>query len=748
MSQISLPVATCIDTPIAKKRLGARARRRAQRLTANAGALFGNIASDCSTVSRKQRQSMDIYRYLPRDTVRITNTGFHNLTLPLYGLCNIPRVLSALEEQVLSFGTQFVLAPKYLCNTDIDRACDYFSRAIRIKYHFTCNPTTPRPYTALDKLIHKRSAWVPPDASIHIEGYLSHVRSSLHNCVTETMNAVNKRTRNYHKHTYYLSCMVSKLIRKGITSLRNDDSIVLKKSDKNLGVCVLPRVWYESQAMCHLTDNKTYVPLSTLPSITHVYDKLRAAIFGYDIPADVKDFLFSVETACIATGTAALPLSKFYLLPKIHKHPISTRPIVASIGSCTYNVSKYIDFILKPVMRTMCRILHSSVQLLRHLNTTSFPADCSLFTADVTSLYPSIDIEDGLRMIGVAIVQYNDTYKCSVNNVLVVALCRWVLTNNYICFGESHWLQIRGTAMGTPMAVVFANIYLAMLEADVFSLYYALFPPTEFDTILLYVRYIDDILAVVSSATQGAYLLQLLDHMHENIRLTHVVSNESVDFLDLTVCKGATFPHTSLLDVKPYQKPMNAYLYIPVFSHHNQSMFKGFIRSELRRYMLNSTCMTEYHNIRSLFRQRLLNRGYPPKYLDEMMEVVYDRSQLLFPPHVQCLYNSRFTASNPRPASFEAFESPICLSNAIDNTCNSVPIVFKLPFTPTVSKHVLGNILNYFAPSHTLQYEPWLRSVFEYRRHPIMCFTRTASVGDLLIQAKYAHDTGNMYGQQ
>ena len=54
--------------------------------------------------------------------------------------------------------------------------------------------------------------------------------------------------------------------------------------------------------------------------------------------------------------------------------------------------------------------------------------------------------------------------KITLVRYIYVELLEWVLTNNFIVFGDTYWLQIKGTAMGTPVAVTFANIYLGMLE--------------------------------------------------------------------------------------------------------------------------------------------------------------------------------------------------------------------------------------------------------------------------------------------
>lgn len=736
-----------IDSTASKKNRGKRPnanqRRTAGKRQRAEQEELDFLFSPLSTQTRKRKKNNNLLRYFPRDIMNMTNAGVHNLTLPEYALCDTPRPLSNLERIVLALGPQFIIYPPALTIPKIKDVYNNFERTLRNKYYFSSTPSNTSACTKLDKLTKLPSLFVPPRASTAVESYLTYVRTNLFRRRVIHSKNTYPNAKAYHsiKNKHYNACATRRIIVKTISQLLSDTSVVFKKSDKNLGLAVMPSIWYEQQAMSHLLDAATYSAVPTLPTVASVFDQLRTYTTKHAIPLQVINFIYHAELTCVLPLTTNIPLANFYLLPKIHKTPISTRPIVASIKAVTYNTSKYVDFVLQPVMRSFKQVLQSPVDLLRHLNITSFPANCCVCTADVTSLYPSIDIYDGLQKLSAALVLYNTNFKGDINVELIVCLCKWVLQNNYMSFGNTVWVQLCGTAMGTPLAVSFANIYLAMLEKDMFSMYYLVYPKTLEDSILLFVRFIDDILCVTQHRDHCNTVIDFLNSMHKNIRLTHTISNTTVDFLDLTIYKGSLFSsHSKLFDVKPYQKPMNAYLYIPPFSHHNPAVFKSFIQSEIRRYTRNSTDPTISKQLCLLLYGRLLARGYSATFLDDVMSVKYNRNDILFPREALLAYGTRYTQYYPRPAVLNAFNPPLIAVNSNQSVSSVSPLLFKVPYTPAYTNKLLADILKYDNYSaHSLLHDHMLHIPTSHH-HPIVCYQRTESIGDKLISAKYVYD--------
>jgi hypothetical protein len=88
------------------------------------------------------------------------------------------------------------------------------------------------------------------------------------------------------------------------------------------------------------------------------------------------------------------PLGYFYLLIKLHKLPISGRPVCSDCGSLPHALGRYVDEMLQPIVKDQALYFKNSVELKTDLEAISLPANASLFTYDAVAMYPSINTED------------------------------------------------------------------------------------------------------------------------------------------------------------------------------------------------------------------------------------------------------------------------------------------------------------------------------------------------------------------
>jgi hypothetical protein len=98
------------------------------------------------------------------------------------------------------------------------------------------------------------------------------------------------------------------------------------------------------------------------------------------------------------------------------------------------------------------------------------------------SLYPSIPLVEGLQAAAIFLRTH-----LPLEADFLISLLDFVLHNNYFFYGDTMYHQIRGTAMGTSVAVCFANIFVHSLEERMRTLH-----PFLFNLFRYYKRYIDD----------------------------------------------------------------------------------------------------------------------------------------------------------------------------------------------------------------------------------------------------------------
>ena len=86
-------------------------------------------------------------------------------------------------------------------------------------------------------------------------------------------------------------------------------------------------------------------------------------------------------------------------------------------------------------------------------------------------MYTNIPTNQALQVIA----EYLDKHKNEFSDIPITALLhalRIVMKNNIFTFGDTTWLQLSGTAMGTPPAPPYATLYYAIHEEiflDTFS---------------------------------------------------------------------------------------------------------------------------------------------------------------------------------------------------------------------------------------------------------------------------------------
>ena len=146
----------------------------------------------------------------------------------------------------------------------------------------------------------------------------------------------------------------------------------------------------------------------------------------------------------------------FYGLPKIHKYFNSflpLRPICSGINSCTAKISDFVDVFLRHAAQqnpSYVRDTSHFVSKIEHeVSQTTNPDNKFLVTMDVSSLCPNINHAEGISACEETLSNRKSPF---APTAVISNLLKLVLQCNTFKFGKRFFHQIKGTAMGTPVA--------------------------------------------------------------------------------------------------------------------------------------------------------------------------------------------------------------------------------------------------------------------------------------------------------
>ncbi|KAL7524310.1 hypothetical protein ACHAXR_000518, partial [Thalassiosira sp. AJA248-18] len=263
------------------------------------------------------------------------------------------------------------------------------------------------------------------------------------------------------------------------------------------------------------------------------------------------------------------PFGYFYLLIKLHKSPISTRPVCSDCASLPHALGQWVDEQLQPIVKAQPTYFKNSYELKQELDTMTLPANASLFTYDAVLVYTNINTDDCIERLSkfLSSREQTDRFPHYSPRALIEAIIL-VMRNNRMRFSDILMKQISGIAMGMSPAPTISNLYVAIDEAGNILQF--------LETFLRYLqRFIDD--------GFGIWLHDLNPEVDANnwaivqaavnnggLEWTFSERSQSVVFMDMTIEIVGGKIETSL-----YAKPLALYLYIPPHSCHAPGVLSG-----------------------------------------------------------------------------------------------------------------------------------------------------------------------------
>ena len=149
----------------------------------------------------------------------------------------------------------------------------------------------------------------------------------------------------------------------------------------------------------------------------------------------------------------------------------------------------FVSRLVQPIAQIQDSCLKDMTDFINFIEQTKLPQIVILASMDVTSLYTNIPQEEGITTACQAYEAfYIEPPPPSISTRNLREMLSLILQENSFRFNGSNYLQTHGTAMGTKMAVAFANIFLATIERQILR--------QSSKKPLVWKRYIDDVFSL------------------------------------------------------------------------------------------------------------------------------------------------------------------------------------------------------------------------------------------------------------
>jgi hypothetical protein len=149
----------------------------------------------------------------------------------------------------------------------------------------------------------------------------------------------------------------------------------------------------------HLKDATTYVKASEANAHNAAFD-LYTEIYKWMQDSRLSLSPYATNYICYWTQKNRFdPFGYFYLKMKIHKSPVSTRPVCSDCTSLVHPLGKWLDYALQPVVASQPFYFKNSFSLKQELDKTILLPNASIITFNAASMYTTIDINNSIKRI-------------------------------------------------------------------------------------------------------------------------------------------------------------------------------------------------------------------------------------------------------------------------------------------------------------------------------------------------------------
>lgn len=262
-----------------------------------------------------------------------------------------------------------------------------------------------------------------------------------------------------------------------IKSLKEKD-VIYVKADKGSKIVIMDKNDYDER-VTHMINDGPYQEVKF--NNGHPRNPLKEMIKGaVDCKKSVCD-LTNDPSNQYRLHVSNPKVASLYALPKIHKNPISMRPICSNVNVPTEKLAGWLlKTLSKYPVNFGCDILNS-IELVNKIKDVKVKRGQILCSFDLQSMYTNIPVTNAIESLKRHLTRCNAPPEEIRTCIKIAETC---MEQNYFTFCGKFYKQTFGLSMGCKLSPYLANIFMCELEEQLKKS--SLFPS-------VWHRYVDDV---------------------------------------------------------------------------------------------------------------------------------------------------------------------------------------------------------------------------------------------------------------
>jgi hypothetical protein len=355
---------------------------------------------------------------------------------------------------------------------------------------------------------------------------------------------------------------LSHLERNAVRTL-SSKGLMAVPSDKGGDLCVIKKTDYDTAVSLHLENNPIYRRVSKF-EVTKLDSRIN------EIWSTVcKDNKVPKRVQNMYTSSCS-KFASIHAVVKTHKSSLENiviRPIINSIDSPGYSLSRFLQQIIQPlVVVVSSQLIIEEIKKLDRclLSESNFP-----FSLDVENMFHSIPRKQSIDLLYQKLD--GDKINTPIPHSDVVKLVSVCLDCNHFVYNNKIFFQKDGLPMGNRLSGVLADLFIQKVVDE--TMQSSISRPPLF-------RYVDDLLIFGKNDADAKATLDVFNSNIHGIRFTLELPDRKVlPYLDFKVSVSPSGEPV----FEFYRKPMRKEISINASSAFPKKSMENVICSELRR---------------------------------------------------------------------------------------------------------------------------------------------------------------------